>query len=66
MNHRNESFFLYNLSFVVSVSYEVVNVLLQVMTSSEERRPLSSDAVRRAVSEALGSMSIRVFRRNGK
>ena len=66
MNHRNESFFLYNLSFVVSVSYEVVNVLLQVMTSSEERRPLSSDAVRRAVSEALGSMSIRVFRRSGK
>ena len=62
MNHRNESFFLYNLSFVVSVSYEVVNVLLQVMTSSEERRPLSSDVVRRAVSEALGSMSIRVFR----
>ena len=36
------------------------------MTSSEERRPLSSDAVRRAVSEALGSMSIRVFRRSGK
>jgi len=37
--------------------------MVEVMPSSDEREPLSSEAVRRAVSEALGSMSIR---RSGK
>jgi len=39
--------------------------MVEVTTSSAER-PLSSEAVRRAVSQALGSMSVRVFRRSRK
>jgi len=39
--------------------------MVEVTTSSAER-PLSSEAVRRAVSQAIGSMSVRVFRRSRK